>query len=105
MLKIKTPLMFYLKKVVCVEDGYISQPGGRSDLPEMALRAKGVSECVQGIVLMFLISVKSVVSDLSVGTPVRVYRGVNNIYTCLSVQNICLNIFFSTLEMSVDNHY
>jgi hypothetical protein len=36
MLKIKTPLMFYLKKVMYVEDGSISQAGERSDLPETA---------------------------------------------------------------------
>jgi hypothetical protein len=48
-LKIKTPLMFYLKKVMYLEEGSISQADEHSDLPETALRANRchcVSECV-----------------------------------------------------------
>lgn len=64
-LKIKTPLMFYLKKVMCLEEGSISQADEHSDLPETAVRANRchcVSVCIHrertGRFQMFVISVR-----------------------------------------------
>jgi hypothetical protein len=48
-LKIKTPLMFYLKKVMYLEEGSVSQADEHSDQPETALRANRchcVSVCI-----------------------------------------------------------
>jgi hypothetical protein len=91
-LKIKTPLMFYLKKVRYLEEGSISEAGEYPDLPETALRANrchclSVYMCIHrersGRFEMFVISVK-VIPDNSVG----IYRETKKMCTYFSVQNI-----------------